>query len=161
MGGFFLFPPLFPKISMGDLDALRAHAYHDHPSTLALGVLIRRQLGRQHQSEFNLAQASKFLGGLSMKFRPLHDRVLIERVGEAEKTQSGIIIPDAAREKQQKGKIIAVGKGRVNEKGEILKLDVKEGDTVLFEKYGGEDVTIDNKEYVILKEESIIGVVEA
>ncbi len=95
-----------------------------------------------------------------MKFRPLHDRVLIERVGEAEKTTSGIIIPDAAREKQQKGKIIAVGKGRVNEKGEVLKLDVKEGDTVLFEKYGGEDVTIDNKEYVILKEESIIGVVE-
>jgi chaperonin GroES len=95
-----------------------------------------------------------------MKFRPLHDRVLIERVEEEEKTKTGIIIPDAAREKQQKGKIIAAGKGRVNEKGEVLKLDVKEGDVVLFEKYGGEDIKMDGKEYVILKEESIIGVVE-
>ena len=95
-----------------------------------------------------------------MKFRPLHDRVLIERVEEEEKTKTGIIIPDAAREKQQKGKIVAVGKGRVNDKGEVLKLDVKEGDVVLFEKYGGEDIKMDGKEYVILKEESIIGVVE-
>jgi chaperonin GroES len=95
-----------------------------------------------------------------MKFRPLHDRVLIERVEEEEKTKTGIIIPDAAREKQQKGKIVAAGKGRVNEKGEVLKLDVKEGDLVLFEKYGGEDIKMDGKEYVILKEESIIGVVE-
>ena len=95
-----------------------------------------------------------------MKFRPLHDRVLIERVEEEEKTKTGIIIPDAAREKQQRGKIISVGKGRVNEKGEVLKLDVKEGDVVLFEKYGGEDIKMDGKEYVILKEESIIGVVE-
>ena len=96
-----------------------------------------------------------------MHFRPLHDRVMIERVEEEEKTKTGIIIPDAAREKQQRGKIIAVGKGRVNEKGEVLKLDVKEGDVVLFEKYGGEDIKMDGKEYVILKEESIIGVVEA
>ncbi len=95
-----------------------------------------------------------------MKFRPLYDRILVERVGDEEKTKSGIIIPDAAREKQQKGKIVAVGKGRVNEKGEILKLDVKEGDTILFEKYGGEDITIDNKEYVILKEEGVIGIIE-
>ena len=95
-----------------------------------------------------------------MKFRPLHDRVLIERVEEEEKTKTGIIIPDAAREKQQRGKIVSVGKGRVNEKGEVLKLDVKEGDVVLFEKYGGEDIKMDGKEYVILKEESIIGVVE-
>lgn len=95
-----------------------------------------------------------------MKFRPLHDRVLIERVEEEEKTKTGIIIPDAAREKQQRGKIVAVGKGRINEKGEVLKLDVKEGDIVLFEKYGGEDIKMDGKEYVILKEESIVGVVE-
>ena len=95
-----------------------------------------------------------------MKFRPLHDRVLIERVEEEEKTKTGIIIPDAAREKQQRGKIVSVGKGRVNEKGEVLKLDVKEGDVVLFEKYGGEEIKIDGKEYVILKEESIVGVVE-
>ncbi|HEY5037518.1 MAG TPA: co-chaperone GroES [bacterium] len=95
-----------------------------------------------------------------MKFRPLHDRILVERVGEEEKTKTGIIIPDSAREKQQRGKIVAAGKGRVNEKGEVLKLDVKEGDVILFEKYGGEDITIDGKEYVILKEEGVVGVIE-
>ncbi len=86
---------------------------------------------------------------------------MVERVGEEEKTKTGIIIPDAAREKQQKGKIVAVGKGRVTDKGEVIKLDVKEGDVVLFEKYGGEDITIDGKEYVILKEEGVVGVIEA
>ena len=95
-----------------------------------------------------------------MGFRPLYDRILVERVGDEEKTKSGIIILDAAREKQQKGKIISVGKGRVNDKGEVLKLDVKAGDTILFEKYGGEDITIDGKEFVILKEEGVIGVIE-
>jgi chaperonin GroES len=99
-------------------------------------------------------------GGCSMGFRPLYDRILVERVGDEEKTKSGIIIPDAAREKQQKGKIISTGKGRVNDKGEVLKLDVKAGDTILFEKYGGEEITIDGKEYVILKEEGVIGVIE-
>lgn len=95
-----------------------------------------------------------------MKFRPLHDRVLIERVEDEAKTASGIIIPDAAREKQQKGKIIAVGSGRVSESGQVFKLDVKEGDYVLFEKYGGEEIKIDGKEYTILKEEGIVGIVE-
>ncbi len=96
-----------------------------------------------------------------MKFRPLYDRILVERLGDEEKTKSGIIIPDAAREKQQRGKVVAVGKGRVNEKGEVLKLDVKVGDVVLFEKYGGEEIKIDGQEYVIMKEEGVIGVVEA
>ncbi len=96
-----------------------------------------------------------------MKFRPLYDRIMIERLEEEEKTKTGIIIPDAAREKQQRGKVVSVGKGRVNEKGEVLKLEVKEGDVVLFEKYGGEEIKIDGKEFVILKEESVIGVVEA
>lgn len=95
-----------------------------------------------------------------MKLRPLHDRILVERVEEEEKTKSGIIIPDAAREKQQKGKIVAVGKGRVTDKGDVIPLDVKVGDVVLFEKYGGEELKIDGKEYVILKEEGVVGVVE-
>jgi chaperonin GroES len=95
-----------------------------------------------------------------MKVRPLHDRILVDRVEEEEKTKSGIIIPDVAREKQQKGKVIAVGNGRVNEKGEVLKLDVKAGDLILFEKYGGEDIKIDGKEYVIMKEENVIAIVE-
>ena len=96
-----------------------------------------------------------------MKVRPLHDRILVERVDEVEKTKSGIIIPDVAREKQQKGKVIAVGNGRINEKGEVLKLDVKAGDHILFEKYGGEDIKIDDKDYVIMKEENVIAIVEA
>jgi chaperonin GroES len=95
-----------------------------------------------------------------MKFRPLHDRILVERVAEEEKTKTGIIIPDAAREKQQRGKVMAVGNGRVNDKGEVIKLDVKVGDVILFEKYGGEDLTIDGNEYVVLKEEGVVGVVE-
>ncbi len=95
-----------------------------------------------------------------MKFRPLYDRILVERVEEEEKTKTGIIIPDAAREKQQRGKVVAVGKGRVNEKGEVLKLDVKVGDVILFEKYGGEEIKVDGTEYVILKEEGVIGVIE-
>jgi len=95
-----------------------------------------------------------------MKLRPLHDRILVERVEEEEKTKTGIIIPDAAREKQQKGKIVAVGKGRVTDKGDIIPLDVKVGDVVLFEKYGGEELNIDGKEFVILKEEGVVGVVE-
>ena len=95
-----------------------------------------------------------------MKLRPLHDRILVERVEEEEKTKSGIIIPDAAREKQQKGKIVAVGKGRVTDKGDVIPLDVKVGDVVLFEKYGGEELKIDDKDYVILKEEGVVGVVE-
>lgn len=96
-----------------------------------------------------------------MKVRPLHDRILVERVEEEEKTKSGIIIPDVAREKQQKGKVVAVGNGRINEKGEVLKLDVKAGDHILFEKYGGEDIKIDGKEYVMMKEENVIAIVEA
>jgi chaperonin GroES len=96
-----------------------------------------------------------------MKVRPLHDRILVERVEDVEKTKSGIIIPDVAREKQQKGKVIAVGNGRVNEKGEVLKLDVKAGDHILFEKYGGEDIKIDDKDYVMMKEENVIAIVEA
>lgn len=95
-----------------------------------------------------------------MKLRPLHDRILVERVEEEEKTKSGIIIPDAAREKQQKGKIVAAGKGRVTDKGDVIPLDVKVGDVVLFEKYGGEELKIDGKDYVILKEEGVVGVVE-
>jgi chaperonin GroES len=95
-----------------------------------------------------------------MKLRPLHDRILVERVEEEEKTKTGIIIPDAAREKQQKGKIVAVGKGRVTDKGDVIPLDVKVGDVVLFEKYGGEELKIDDKEYVILKEDGVVGVVE-
>lgn len=96
-----------------------------------------------------------------MSIRPLHDRVLIKRIEEEEKTAGGIIIPDSAKEKPTKGKIIAVGKGAKDEAGKYIPLDVKVGDTVLFAKWGGTEVKIDGTEHLILKESDIIAVEEA
>jgi chaperonin GroES len=95
-----------------------------------------------------------------MSVRPLRDRVLLERVAEEEQKVGGIIIPDTAKEKPQQGKVIAVGSGRVNDKGEVLPLDVKAGDTVLFGKYSGTEIKVDGKEYLIVREDEILGVVE-
>lgn len=95
-----------------------------------------------------------------MKMRPLRDRVLVERIEEQEQRVGGIIIPDTAKEKPQEGRVVAVGKGRVNDKGETFPLDVKVGDTVLFGKYAGSEIKIDGKEYLILREEEVLGVVE-
>lgn len=92
--------------------------------------------------------------------RPLHDRVIVERIEDATKTAGGIIIPDSAKEKPTKGTVVAVGNGVRNENGEILPLDVKEGDTVLFAKWGGTEITIDNKDLLILKESDILGILE-
>lgn len=95
-----------------------------------------------------------------MGLRPLHDRLIVERLEEDEKTKGGIIIPDAAKEKQQKGKVIAVGKGKVQEDGSIRALEVKAGDVVLFGKYSGTEVKIDNQERLIIREEDVLAVVE-
>jgi chaperonin GroES len=96
-----------------------------------------------------------------MKVRPLRDRVLVERLEEADqKTIGGIIIPDTAKEKPQQGRVIAAGKGRVNDKGEVFPLDVKEGDTVLFGKYAGSEIKIEGREYLIIREDEILGVTE-
>jgi len=96
-----------------------------------------------------------------MGVRPLRDRVLLERVAEDEEQKiGGIIIPDTAKEKPQQGKVIAVGSGRVTDKGEVLPLDVKAGDTVLFGKYSGSEIKVDGKEYLIVREDEILGVVE-
>ena len=95
-----------------------------------------------------------------MKIRPLQDRVIVERLAEEEKTKGGIIIPDTAKEKPMEGKVIAVGKGRVAEDGKLIKLDVKAGDKVLFSKYAETDVKIDGKEYLIMREDDILGVIE-
>jgi chaperonin GroES len=96
-----------------------------------------------------------------MKVRPLRDRVLVERLEEAEqKSIGGIIIPDTAKEKPQQGRVIAAGKGRVNDKGEVFPLDVKEGDTVLFGKYAGSEIKIEGREYLIIREDEILGVTE-
>jgi chaperonin GroES len=95
-----------------------------------------------------------------MKLRPLHDRILVERVEEAEKTKGGIIIPDSAKEKPAEGKVIAVGKGRIGDDGKTVKLEIKKGDRILFGKYGGTEVKIDGEEYLIMREEDVLGVIE-
>ena len=96
-----------------------------------------------------------------MKIRPLQDRVLVKRLEESvEKTKGGIIIPDTAKEKPQQGKVMAVGKGKVNEDGKVTPLDVKVGDTILFGKYSGSDIKLDGEEHLILREEDILGVIE-
>ena len=95
-----------------------------------------------------------------MKFRPLHDRVVVERVESEQKTAGGIIIPDTAQEKPMQGKVIAVGAGARDETGKIAPLDVKSGDTVLFGKWSGTEVKIDGQEYLIMKESDIMGVIE-
>ncbi|MCX7816545.1 MAG: co-chaperone GroES [Syntrophales bacterium] len=95
-----------------------------------------------------------------MKIRPLQDRVVVERVEEEEKTAGGIIIPDTAREKPMEGKVIAVGKGRYTDEGKLVIPDVKEGDRVLFSKYAGMEVKIEGKEYLIMREDEILGIIE-
>ena len=95
-----------------------------------------------------------------MNFRPLHDRVLVRRVEAEEKTAGGIIIPDTAKEKPQEGEVIAVGAGTLNEKGELRPLDVKAGDRILFGKWSGTEVRINNEELLIMKESDIMGVIE-
>jgi chaperonin GroES len=98
--------------------------------------------------------------GGPMNVRPLRDRILVERLEEAEQRIGGIIIPDTAREKPQHAKVIAVGRGRVNDDGVVFALDVKVGDTVLLGKYSGSEITVAGKDYVILREEEVLGVVE-
>jgi chaperonin GroES len=96
-----------------------------------------------------------------VKLRPLHDRLLVERVEEAETKKGGIIIPDSAKEKPQQGTVVAVGNGKRNEKGEIVPLDVQAGDRILFGKYGGNDVSVDGHEYLILREDEVLAVLES
>jgi chaperonin GroES len=96
-----------------------------------------------------------------MNVRPLRDRILVERLEHAdERSVGGIIIPDTAKEKPQQGRVVAVGKGRVNDKGEVFPLDVKAGDTILFGKYAGSEIKIDGKEYLIIREDEVLGVAE-
>lgn len=96
-----------------------------------------------------------------MSIRPLHDRVLVRRVEEEQKTKSGIYIPDTAKEKPMEGEIVATGPGARSEDGKVIPMDVKKGDRVLFAKWGGTEVKIDGQEYLIMKESDILAVVEA
>jgi chaperonin GroES len=96
-----------------------------------------------------------------MKFRPLYDRILVERVESEEKTKGGIIVPDTAKEKPQQGKVIAVGHGKRLEDGKLIPLEVKAGDTILFGKYAGSEIKIEGNEYLIMKEDDVLGLVES
>ena len=95
-----------------------------------------------------------------MKFRPLHDRVVVKRVAEEEKTKGGIIIPDTAKEKPMKGEIVSVGPGARDDKGALVPLDVKAGDRILFGKWSGTEIKLDGVEYLIMKESDIMGILE-
>jgi len=95
-----------------------------------------------------------------MRFRPLHDRVLVRRIEEEEKTKGGIIIPDTAKEKPQQGEVVAVGPGARTEDGKLIPMDVKVGDKVLFGKWAGTEVKLEGEEYLILKESDILGILE-
>jgi chaperonin GroES len=95
-----------------------------------------------------------------MNIRPLHDRIIVERLEEETTTAAGIIIPDSAKEKPMQGDVVAVGKGKVTEDGKVLPLDVKVGDKVLFGKYSGTEIKIEGKEYLMMREDDVLGVVE-
>ncbi|MBW2594938.1 MAG: co-chaperone GroES [Deltaproteobacteria bacterium] len=95
-----------------------------------------------------------------MKIRPLHDRIIVKRLDEEETTKGGIIIPDTAKEKPMEGKVVAVGNGKKTDDGKLIKLDVKAGDRVLFSKYAGTEVKIDDVEHLIMREDDILGVIE-
>lgn len=95
-----------------------------------------------------------------MKLRPLHDRILVKRVEEEKQTKGGIIIPDTATEKPIEGNVVAVGKGKIGDDGKIIPLDVKKGDRILFGKYGGTEVKTDGVEYLIMREDDVLGIIE-
>ena len=92
------------------------------------------------------------------KFTPLHDRILVRRIEEGETTRGGIIIPDSAKEKPQEGEVISAGKGKITEDGKVRPLDVKEGDRILFGKYSGNEISIDGEDFIIMREEDVLGV---
>ena len=116
-------------------------------STTRKGVLINPEQLRKESEGF-------------MKIRPLHDRVIVQRIQEEEKTKGGIIIPDTAKEKPQEGKIIAVGPGKVLENGTKVTPDVKVGDKILFGKYSGTEIKIEGEEFLMMREDDILGVIE-
>jgi chaperonin GroES len=96
----------------------------------------------------------------STSFTPLHDRILVKRIEEAESIRGGIIIPDSAKEKPQEGTVISVGKGKSNDEGKVFPLDVKAGDTILFGKYSGTEIKLDGDEFLIMREEEVLGIVK-
>jgi len=97
---------------------------------------------------------------MATKFTPLHDRILVRRVEEAETSRGGIIIPDSAKDKPQEGEVISVGKGKSNDEGKVFPLEVKDGDRILFGKYAGTEIKLDGEDFVIMREEEVLGVLK-
>ncbi len=97
---------------------------------------------------------------MATKFTPLHDRILIRRVEEAETTRGGLIIPDSAKDKPQEGEVISVGRGKSNDEGKVFPLAVKEGDRVLFGKYAGTEIKLDGEDFIIMREEEVLGIIQ-
>jgi chaperonin GroES len=95
-----------------------------------------------------------------MKVKPLHDRILVKRIEEGEQVVGGIIIPDTAKEKPQQGKVVAVGAGKIDDKGKRTPLDVKDGDRILFGKYSGQEIKLDGEEFLIMREDEVLGVID-
>ncbi|MCU0250078.1 MAG: co-chaperone GroES [Vicinamibacterales bacterium] len=95
-----------------------------------------------------------------MKVKPLHDRILVKRIEEGEQVVGGIIIPDTAKEKPQQGKVVAIGAGKIDDKGKRVPLDVKDGDRILFGKYSGQEIKLDGEEFLIMREDEVLGVIE-
>jgi chaperonin GroES len=96
---------------------------------------------------------------MATKFTPLHDRILVRRVEEVGTTRGGIIIPDTAKDKPQEGEVISIGKGKISEEGKVRPLDVKEGDRILFGKYSGTEIKLDGDDFIIMREEEVLGVI--
>jgi chaperonin GroES len=125
-------------------------------SWMDIKILIDfQQLGTTIQ-HFGLSERSHI--NMAQKLTPLHDRILVRRIDEGETVRGGIIIPDTAKEKPQEGEVIAVGKGKKNEEGKVFPLDVQDGDRILFGKYAGTEIKIDNEEFLIMREEEVLGV---
>ena len=95
---------------------------------------------------------------MATKFTPLHDRILVRRVDEANITRGGIIIPDSAKDKPQEGEVVSAGKGKISEEGKVRPLDVKDGDRILFGKYSGTEIKIDGEDFIIMREEEVLGI---
>ena len=120
------------------------------------GVLVTAEMPGLEEKDFEVTPIEE----REMKIRPLHDRILVKRIEEEAKSKGGIIIPDTAKEKPQEGKVIAVGKGKVNDDGELRPLDVHKGDRILFGKYSGSEIQLEGEEHLIIREDDVLAVLE-
>src|SRR5579883_185268 len=127
--------------------------YHQHSSGASANSGAQQSNQSQHHTHTKGVSIT-----MATKFTPLHDRILVRRVEEAETTRGGIIIPDSAKDKPQEGEVISVGRGKSNDEGKVFPLAVKEGDRVLFGKYAGTEIKIDGEDFIIMREEEVLGI---